>query len=142
MRFSARSLRPYALGLGFAAAFGPAACRTGSSAGPEPHPRRVTTSGPITRAELASVGVRDAYSAIMILRPQFLHDRGANSLLLDVPTEPDVFVDGQYYGRVDLLRDLPVQDLLEIRRLSVGDAVVRYGPGHPAGVIDIATRRQ
>lgn len=142
MRWSTGSLRRYALGLGFVAAFGAAACHHAPGASPEPKPKRVLGSGPITEGELASVGVRDTYSAIMMLRPQFLHDRGATSILLDSPTEPDVYVDGQFYGRVDLLRDLPVQDVLEIRRLSVGDAVVRYGPGHPAGVIDIATRRQ
>jgi hypothetical protein len=95
--------------------------------------------GPIQTAELRSVGDRDTYTAIVLLRPQFLQHRGRTSLVLDSPTEPEVYIDGMYYGPMESLRSLPSKELQEIRLLTVGDAVLRYGTGHTAGVIDITS---
>ncbi|HEU4642084.1 MAG TPA: hypothetical protein VFS44_06470 [Gemmatimonadaceae bacterium] len=94
-------------------------------------------TGPITTAELRSIGDRDAWTAITMLRPQFLQHRGRTSFLLDSPESPEVYVDGMYYGPMESLRSLPSKELAEIRLLSVGDAVILYGTGHTAGVIDI-----
>lgn len=96
-------------------------------------------TGPIESSELRSIGDRDAWTAITMLRPQFLQHRGQTSFLLDSPSEPEVFVDGMYYGPMESLRSLPSKELAEIRLLSVGDAVIRYGTGHTAGVIDITS---
>jgi hypothetical protein len=98
---------------------------------------RGSESGTITSEELRSVDDRDAYTAIALLRPSLLKNRGYTSILLDTPDQPEVFVDGMYYGPFDTLRQLPVHELEEIRFLNVGDATLRYGMGHPAGIIDI-----
>ncbi|HEX6533181.1 MAG TPA: hypothetical protein VF041_01205 [Gemmatimonadaceae bacterium] len=95
--------------------------------------------GPIRSAELRTIGDRDAYTAIKLLRPQFLQYRGRTSFVLDSPTSPEVYIDGMYYGPMESLRSLPSKELAEIRLLSVGDAVIRYGTGHTAGVIDITS---
>jgi hypothetical protein len=95
--------------------------------------------GPITSDELRTLDDRDAYTAISLLRPSFLKARGRTSILLDTPDQPEVFIDGMYYGPFDTLRQLPVHELKEIRMLDVGDATIRYGMGHPSGIIDIVS---
>jgi len=103
---------------------------------PAPHGR----PNLITHDELATVYDRNAYQAIQALRPAMLKDRGATSILLDTPTRPEVYVDGMYYGRFSTLQQIQASDCWEIRYLNVGDATIRYGPGHAAGVIDITTK--
>ena len=103
---------------------------------PAPHVR----PNLITHDELATVYDRNAYQAIQALRPAMLKDRGTTSILLDSPTRPEVYVDGMYYGRFSMLQDIQASDCWEIRYLNVGDATIRYGPGHAAGVIDITTK--
>ena len=94
---------------------------------------------PISSKELRTLDDRDAYTAIALLRPGFLTNRGRTSILLDTPDRPDVFIDGMYYGPFDTLRQLPVHEIHEIRFLDVGDATIRYGTGHPSGIIDITS---
>jgi len=96
-------------------------------------------TGPITSRELRTMDDRDAYTAISLLRPSLLKNRGRTSILLDSPDQPEVFVDGMYYGPFDTLRQLPVHEIAEIRFLDVGDATIRYGTGHPSGIIDITS---
>lgn len=129
-----RQLSAGAIGLTVLMVVSASACRNHVSGGPE-----LAHHGPITSEELRRVGDRDTYSAIKFLRPQFLQSRGATSFSLDSPTEPEVFVDGMYYGPLGSLRTLPVREIAEIRLLTVGDAVLRYGTGHTAGVIDITS---
>ncbi len=100
---------------------------------------RSNESGPITSKELRTVDDRDAYTAIALLRPSLLKNRGPTSILLDTPAQPEVFIDGMYYGPFDSLRQIPVHELEEIRFLDVGDATIRYGMGHPSGIIDITS---
>lgn len=100
---------------------------------------RSSDTSPITSKELRTVDDRDAYAAISLLRPSLLKSRGYTSILLDTPDQPEVFVDGMYYGTFDTLRQLPVHELEEIRFLDVGDATIRYGMGHPSGIIDITS---
>lgn len=96
----------------------------------------------ITMAELTQVVARDAYTAIEALRPLMLRGRGLKSYLPGSPQEPEVFVDGMYFGQLGSLRLLAVSDLAEVRWLDLGAAAVMYGQGHTAGVIDITTRRR
>lgn len=100
---------------------------------------RSSESGPITSKELRTVDDRDAYTAIALLRPSLLKNRGPTSILLDTPSQPEVFIDGMYYGTFDTLHQIPVHELQEIRFLDVGDATIRYGMGHPSGIIDITS---
>ena len=95
----------------------------------------------LTTTELRPYVMQDALTALRLLRPGALHDRGPSSVLLDSPRAPEVFVDGMYYGPIASLRDLRVREIAAMRVLSVGDAVLRYGAGHSAGVIDVVTIR-
>jgi hypothetical protein len=106
---------------------------------PQAH-KVVRGTGPITEKELTPFAGWDTYQAVKLLRPQFLQNRGATSIVLDSPTQPEVAIDGVMYGRVESLAQLPVSEVATITLLNVGDAVIKYGPGHPAGVIDIVTK--
>jgi hypothetical protein len=118
-------------------------CLTASSACAHHEPTsglaRSGDGGTITSKELRTLDDRDAYTAIALLRPSLLKSRGRTSILLDTPDQPEVYVDGMYYGPFDTLRQLPVHELEEIRFLDVGDATIRYGMGHPSGIIDITS---
>jgi hypothetical protein len=122
------------LGLALLVASSAAGCMPSRSAQSTPAEGSV-----ITAEELRRVGDRDAYTAIELLRPHFLRYRGQTGFRSDARAEPDVFVDGMYYGPMASLRRLPVRELAEIRFLSVGDATMRYGMGHLGGVIDITS---
>lgn len=119
------------------ATLGVLGCATGGGV----HPRgNAVRRGPILADEMRVVSDRDAYAAITLLRPEFFQHRGVTSFTTPAPTEPEVYVDGMYYGPVGSLRGLPAGDVVEVRMLSVGDAMIRYGTGHTAGIIDIKTR--
>ena len=94
---------------------------------------------PITSKELRKFDDRDVYTAIALLRPAFLTNHGRTSILLDSPDQPEVFIDGMFYGTFDTLRQLPVHEIYQIRFLDVGDATIRYGTGHTSGIIDITS---
>ena len=50
-----------------------------------------------------------------------------------------VHIDDSRVGPVDILRTIPAQAVSSIRWLSSSDASTKYGNGHTAGVIAVAT---
>ena len=97
---------------------------------------------PITEVEIARLDAASAYDVVQRLRGTFLHSRGITSLeRADRGAWPDVFVDGTYLGSIPELRGIPANTIHEVRFLNAGDAMLRYGPGHAAGVIQVTTRR-
>jgi hypothetical protein len=119
------------------------ACASGSSGSSTqagaPSPSR-TRSNPnvITADELSRIDVSDALQAIQRLRPQFLQTRGATSF--QSPSELVVYVDGSRLGNASTLRDVPANEVKEIRYLSSTEATQRYGTGHTSGAI-VVTRK-
>ena len=90
----------------------------------------------ITVQELATSSDADLYTAIERLRPAFFLTRGASSL--GVATAPEViqvYVDGAKSGDINSLRQIRPSEVLEVRRLSAGEATQRYGTGHTLGAI-------
>jgi hypothetical protein len=97
---------------------------------------------PITEAEIARIDASDAYDVVQRLRGTFLHSRGITTLeRADGGALPAVFVDGIHLGSIQELRGIPARDIHEVRFLTLGDAMLRYGPGYTAGVIQVTTRR-
>ena len=97
---------------------------------------------PITEAEIAHIDAADAYDVVRQLRGTFLHSRGITTLArADGGAWPAVFVDGMHLGSLHELRGIPANTIHEVRFLNAGDAMLRYGPGHAAGVIQVTTRR-
>jgi hypothetical protein len=90
----------------------------------------------IGAAELAQVADGTVYDAVVRLRPSFLRSRGVHRSSGDVA----VYVDGLYYGGVELLQGIPASNVREVRYLSAVDATVRYGATHGgAGAIMLYT---
>lgn len=96
--------------------------------------------------------VTNAYDAIRSFRPNFLRvrargDASASSSSNSYGTananpEPALYIDETRFDRLDELKNLPVSALTEIKMLTESEASVRFGPGHPYGVIMVTTNRR
>ncbi len=80
----------------------------------------------------------NAYEAIQALRPTWLRPRGVNSIRS--PSQVWVYRDGTRLGGVETLRGASILDIAEIRFYDAAAANQRWGVGHGAGVISVATR--
>ena len=88
--------------------------------------------------KIEDTSVLTAKQAIRRLRPQWLRPRAVS---IGGPQTPAVFQDGVPMGGLEVLEDLDVKDLQELRFLSSSDATNRYGTGYPGGIIMVMTRR-
>jgi len=89
----------------------------------------------LTREEIATAPVTNAYEVIDRLRPRFLrpHATGGRP-----PTAyAVVFIDGVRRGPLDVLRSVATNSIQEIRYLTAADATTRYGLDIQGGVIDV-----
>jgi hypothetical protein len=134
-----------------AALAGVAGCASSGTAGQAGEPQTTTVSAPvprqrkdpnvITEAELASRPTLTARQAIEQLRPQFLRTRGTTTLgnaqTADVIW---VYVDGTRMGTLEVLNNIGVHEIREIRYLNPSEATNRYGTGHVQGAI-LITRK-
>lgn len=95
----------------------------------------------ISRSELGQVGSLTTYDAVQRLRPLFLRDRGAVSLLnASARTRPVVFVDMTEYGEIESLRALPASHVEQVRFYPGQQATTKFGSAYGAGVIQITMR--
>jgi hypothetical protein len=130
---------------------GAAGCASSGTAGQAPDPQ--TTAGSlraprerkdpnvITEAELASRSTLTARQAIEQLRPQFLRTRGTTTLGNAQTSDVIwVYVDGTRMGTLEVLNNIGVHEIREIRYLSPSEATNRYGTGHVQGAI-VITRK-
>lgn len=100
----------------------------------------------ITLIELNTISVNTAYQAVQRLRPQFLRDRNSTSMLASAQQRIDVeaiavYVDDAHMGTIDALHHIPALEVYEIRRLSPGEAVQRYGTKQRGTVIAVTRKR-
>lgn len=102
-----------------------------------PGPRPPDDRDRITRNEILQTDALNAYQAIVALRPNWLHDRGATSILNPKSGRPHLYVDGSQVGPLDDLVLIQVTDIREVRFWSPGQAGARFGMGHPRGVIEV-----
>jgi hypothetical protein len=94
----------------------------------------------ITAEQLARITANNAYEAIQQLQPQWLADRGINTI--NGPKETAVvYVDGSRFGDLDNLRGMQLSNVAEIRYLTSAEASNRYGMGLTRGVIEVITKR-
>lgn len=91
----------------------------------------------ITRHEIMETDALNAYQAIVVLRPNWLHDRGATSILNPESGLPHLYVDGSAVGALDELLMIQVTDIQEVRFWRPGEAAARFGMGHPRGIIEV-----
>ena len=95
----------------------------------------------ITEREIEESALLDAFEVVRALRPEFLRTRGSSSFRATEPVEAQVYVDGVRIGDTASLRRLPREVLREIRYVDAREATTRYGTGHGAGAILVATKR-
>lgn len=122
---------------------------TACSYSPRTGPRR--SSNVLTVAEINELALTTAYEAVQRLRPQWLTQRASPSVRSD-PTEPTgiavegraeptVYIDGVRVGHLEVLREMSIEDVGEMRFLSPRDATNRFGTGHTTGAILVTTPR-
>ena len=94
----------------------------------------------ITRDEMIRVNASTVYEAVQKLKPGWFTSRGPTSVTDPSPTMVSVFMNGNEVGNVTYLRGLRPDDVEEVRRYDAGEAGVRFGMGHPRGVIEVVPR--
>jgi outer membrane cobalamin receptor len=99
------------------------------------------SSDVITRDDVVETTAQDAWDVVNRLQPRWLQSRGRVSIQSERAGEPVVYVDGIRFGGVTSLRQIHVDAIEEIRRISAADATTRFGTGHAGGVIMVTTRR-
>jgi len=90
----------------------------------------------ITEEEIQEMGtVSNAYVLVERLHPDWLQKRGTDSFT-DQSTV-GVYVEGSRRGGPNALRQISVMNVKSIEHLSSSEATVRYGSGHPHGVLRV-----
>jgi hypothetical protein len=86
-----------------------------------------------------------AYDAIERLRPNWLASHGVTSTVANGGGSEyaTVYVDGQPYGDITMLRGIPAFHVSEIRYYNITEAGAKFGlRGGGSGVIDVITNLQ
>jgi hypothetical protein len=101
----------------------------GQSSGPRAGRRNV-----ITAEELQAIEVSTAFEAVRRLRPTWLRSRSGGG-------DPVVFIDNVRAGDLNMLDQLYLTTVRELRYVSPADATTRWGTGYTNGAIEVITRR-
>lgn len=117
----------------FAAAIACASAGTGGSVTPR-------ETNVITAQEIAASRESNAYDIINVLRPAYLRTRGRSSINGSGGDYATVFMDGQQYGDLSSLKNIPAGQIHEIRYYGASDAMTKFGMQANGGAIDISTR--
>ena len=96
----------------------------------------------ITEQEVEASGQGTAFEVIQHLRPNFLSYRGETSFdRRKSQPFPTVYVDGQEFGPIGILRTIPAVQIATIRLYRSWEATTTFGTGKMGGVIAITTRQ-
>jgi hypothetical protein len=96
----------------------------------------------ITEDEIVASRATTAYEAIQKLRANFLTYRGETSLNKSRSTPyPTVYLDGQEFGPIAILRTIPASQVASIRLYRAWEATTKYGSRNMSGVIEVSTRQ-
>lgn len=109
---------------------------------PRSGPGEMNDSRLITEDEIVASRATTAYDAIQKLRANFLTYRGETSLNKARSTPyPTVYLDGQEFGPITTLRNIPAAQVATIRLYRSWEATTKYGPRNMSGVIEVSTRQ-
>jgi hypothetical protein len=103
-------------------------------------PGSVRNTNVITEQEIAASHESNAYDIISVLRPTYLKTRGHNTIHAAGSDFATVFMDGQQYGDLTSLRNIPAAQIHEIRYYSATDASNKFGMQAGGGAIDVRTK--
>jgi hypothetical protein len=105
-------------------------------------PGEINNSQLITEDEIVASRATTAYEAIQKLRANFLTYRGETSLNKSRSTPyPTVYLDGQEFGPIGILRTIPASQVATIRLYRSWEATTKYGSRNMGGVIEVSTRQ-
>lgn len=108
---------------------------------PRPGPA-ISDSQLITEDEIEASRAPTAFEVIQKLRANFLSYRGETSFDRQKSQPyPTVYVDGQEYGPIGTLRNIPASQVATIRLYRSWEATTKFGTGNMGGVIAITTRQ-
>jgi outer membrane cobalamin receptor len=96
----------------------------------------------ITEEEVEASRAPTAFEVIQRLRANFLTYRGETSFNRSSSHPyPTVYVDGQEFGTIQSLRNIPASQVSTIRLYRSWEATTKFGTGNMGGVIAITTRQ-
>jgi outer membrane cobalamin receptor len=102
----------------------------------------VSDSQLITEDEIEASRAPTAFEVIQKLRANFLTYRGETSFdRTRSQPYPTVYVDGQAFGPIGTLRNIPASEIATIRLYRSWEATTKFGTGNMGGVIAITTRQ-
>jgi hypothetical protein len=94
----------------------------------------------ISQPEVQQSFESNAYDVIAKLRPMFLKTRGRTTVQGGNPEYASVFLDDQFYGDLNSLRNIAATQIQEIRYYPGTEVATKFGMQYGAGVIAIKTR--
>lgn len=116
-------------------------------------------SNMIVFEEVQAASEGNAYDLIQALRPQWLRERGHETVrtkkverpsgvrnethIATVMDEPDilVYLNNSKFGTLESLRDIPVAGVGSLELVPPAKATLRWGSGHSKGVIVVRSTR-
>jgi outer membrane cobalamin receptor len=108
-------------------------------------PRTVRGGGDsqlITEDEIEASRAPTAYEVIQRLHSNFLTYRGETSFDKSKSQPyPTVYIDGQEFGPISSLRNIPASQVATIRLYRSWEATTKFGTGNMGGVIAVTTRQ-
>ena len=109
---------------------------------PRTGPGEISNSQLITEDEIEGSRAATAYEVIQKLRANFLSYRGETSFNKNTSQPyPTVYLDGQEYGPITTLRNIPASQVATIRLYRSWEATTKFGTGNMGGVIAVTTRQ-
>ncbi len=97
-------------------------------------------SNVITAPELAGSKDGSTYEAIRHIRPELFRSRDNGSLMLFNARKPAVAVDNTLIGGIEVLRTIPVDQVVHLEYISAWKAANRYGMTFREGILLVQTR--
>ena len=95
----------------------------------------------ITADEIGKAAVQNAFEAVQKLRPTMLRRQQPATMNAQARGDVVIYVDNTRYGAVDHLRQIPASSIAIVRYFSASESQLKWGSGHPGGVIEVITKR-
>jgi hypothetical protein len=95
----------------------------------------------ITADEISKTSVQNALEAVQKLRPAMLKRATISSANAQSRGEIVIYIDNTRYGAVENLRQIPSSSIAVVRYFSASESQLKWGSGHPGGVIEVVTKR-
>jgi hypothetical protein len=119
----------------------------GCASAPQNGSSAARSSNVLTREEIVETGLVNMRDVLQRLRPQYLKGRGVSSTQnYDASCkcyrvdEPDVYVDNQRLGGLDMLNSINSRLVESVQFITGPNTGLQFGASHPAGIIHVITK--